>query len=194
MLGGLRRDPFGKELPDAQRTRVSASMLRGIPLLRKGVFYGASALGESESITTDTETVLDLVSSVYDAWEDETGGSNAEDRMVDLTNNRIHLRLQGFWLVIGYIPWDDPIGSPDEVRQLRVWKNSLSVINGGRDQTWKGVGDAGLSRPTNRVVTMDYFDRDDYVDLRAFHTRGSALFTTGDQGDTPYLAVRWMCG
>jgi len=183
----LRLDPTAPlvTLADERHSRQSASYLRGVRLLPKGVFPTAKmSRSTDQSIANNTETKVLFDTRDKDAGYDD-GQQTAGSEICDLTNDEIVLRYLGFWAVSFFACFAASTGGT--VRGLRFFLNGTAVL-GGRF-AYDRVNSA-LFLTTVHGTLRRQFVEDDKVDARVIQDSGGSLALVAAEGI--YMSAEWL--
>jgi hypothetical protein len=172
-------------LPDERQKRQSASSLRGVRLLAKGVFPTAKmSRSTDQSITNNTETKVLFDTRDKDAGYDD-GQQQSGSEICDLTNDEIVLRYPGFWAVTFFGCFAASTGGT--VRGLRFFLNG-GVAVGGRF-AYDRVNSA-VFLTTVYGTLRGQFVEGDKVDARVIQDSGVALSLVAAEGI--YMSAEWI--
>ena len=179
----MRPDPLRDRHPVAQkrRTRFSASSLRGVRLLPKGIFPAASikATG-NQSINNSQTKVVNFDTVNYDPPGDD-GESHADALMAVVATERLIIRYTGFYTIVGTVAF---ASNSTGFRLLALSVNGLGVMDSIRNAV------SGTYTAMS-VQMLRHLDVDDYIRLSVFQNSGGALNLLAQQ-DYPVLAAAWV--
>jgi len=127
-----------------------------------------------QAIPNSSATAIDFAAETYDT-------DNMHDNVTN--NSRITIASAGFYIIKGQLMWAGGIGGR---RIIFLWRNGdeIARVEGS------GAIEAG-SVPTQFIATDYYCNASDYIQLIAYHTKGTDQNTHADGVITSYLmAVR----